>query len=649
MPDTPEHTAPDAHQRDTAAERADIDAAVAGWTLPGVFAALAERAPDAVTMRWPDADGTLAGASVGQQRADVRSASLGLRALGFAPGELGLILAANRYEHAIADLAIVHARGSSVTLYTTSAAEQIAWTIDHCGATVAFVETEEHLARLLSVRDRLPQLRTIITLDADPADADGVLSWADLLELGAVEHGRDPESFAACWQQVQPTDLLSLIYTSGTTGTPKGVMYTHHNALWTAEASGRHWGEEILSGGEVISYLPLAHVSERFTSHWSALWHHLQLGEVGSVAFCPSLEQLVPMMLVVRPTFFVGVPRVWEKLQNAVRSALATQPEESRQAIEQAMIVHRQQSMLRTEGQPVPDALTEQLAAAAPIVAAVRARLGLDRCRIAVTTTAPAPPDLELFWAGLGLPLVEVWGMSELTGPGTAVPPDDIRLGTIGRALPGVQTRLDDDGELQVSSGGVMVGYFRDDVRTADTLTEDGFLRTGDIATDTGGWLRLVDRKKELIITSSGKNVAPVQVESLLKMSPLVGQALVVGDGRNYLTALLVLDADMTAAWAGQHGKPTDPAALVDDPHLREELVAAVRYANSRLARIEQVKRFVVLPQEWTPAGGELTPTQKMRRAVVADRFAEEIAGLYADPPIGIEASPRDPPVGSDG
>lgn len=639
----------EAAPRDIAGERREIDDMVAGHTLPGVFAELVAAHPDAQTMRWRTPGGELTGATLRRQREDVRRAALGLRALGLAPGEFGLILAANRYEHAIADLAIIHARGASVTLYSTSAPDQVAWTADHCGATVAIVETAEHLARFLAVRDRLPHLRTIVTIDADPAGEPGVLRWSDLLTLGEREHTRDPQAFDRQWRRARPDDLLSLIYTSGTTGTPKGVMYTHRTTLWTAEASRRHWGDEVLSGARVISYLPLAHVSERFSSHWGALWQHLRAPEPGSVTFCPSLDELVPTMLAVRPTFFVGVPRVWEKFQTAVRAGLAGQPDQVRGAVEQAMDVRRQAAALRSDGKPVPAELARQVKDTEPVVRGVRARLGLDECTRAVTTTAPAPVDLELFWAGLGLPLIEVWGMSELTGPAAAVPADDVRLGTVGRSIPGVELKLTDDGELLVRSGGTMTGYYRDEQRTAETIDADGWLRTGDVATEHDGWFRLVDRKKELIITSSGKNIAPVQVESLLKLSPLISQALVVGDGRSYLTALLVPDGDMVAAWAQPHGRSTDLAVLAEDEELRAELVEAVAHANSRLSRIEQVKRFVLLPAEWTPESGELTASQKMRRRFVADRYASQINGLYADPPVGVEVAARRPPVVSDG
>jgi long-chain acyl-CoA synthetase len=333
---------------------------------------------------------------------------------------------------------------------------------------------------------------------------------------------------------------------------------------------------------------------------------------------------------------------VWEKFQTAVRAGIGAQPEAVRTAITGAMDAGRKAAELRHAGQPVPPELEAVLTASAPVYAGILGKLGLDECRLAVTTTAPTPLDLELFWAALGLPLHEVWGMSELTGPATAVPPHDIRLGTVGPLIPGVEAAIGEDGELLVRGGNVMQGYYRDDARTAETLDADGWLHTGDIAVEDDGWYRIVDRKKELIITSSGKNIAPAQVESLLKLHPLVGQAITVGDSRSHLTALIVLDPDITRAWAAQRGLgdlSMDDAA--QHPEIVASITAGVAEANTHLARIEQVKRFTILPREWTPESGELTPTQKLKRRVVLDRYAEEIARLYADPPGGYEVAPR--------
>jgi long-chain acyl-CoA synthetase len=628
--------------RDVTAERQDIDRAVAGCTLPSVFANLVARHPGARTIRWRDADGSWRDKTLAEYRESVRDAALGLASIGFVPGEFGLVMASNRPEHGVGDLGIIHARGASVTLYNTLAPDQVAWIAEHCGATVAIVETEEHLEKFRKVRHQLPRLRTIVTLDADPAGDEGVIRWTDLLARGAEAAAADPGAFDRAWRQLEPDDLLSLIYTSGTTGTPKGVMYSHHNVLWTAEAIRRHWGDDMLGSSRLISYLPLAHVSERFTSHWGPIWQGLHVDTPGSITFCPDMTQLLGYLQEVRPTVFVGVPRVWEKFQTAIRAGLAAQPEEVRAAVARAMDAGRTAAELRHAGAEVPAELAAGVTASAPVFAGIRAKLGLDECKLAVTTTAPTPLDLELFWAGVGLPLHEVWGMSELTGPATAVPPDDLRLGTVGALLPGVEARIGEDGELMIRGGNVMLGYYRDEERTAETLDADGWLHTGDIATEDDGWYRIVDRKKELIITSSGKNIAPAQVESLLKLNPLVGQAIAVGDTRSHLTALIVLDADIAPAWAAQQGLgPLGMDELARHPLVVAAVTAGVAEANSHLARIEQVKRFAILPREWTPESGELTPTQKLKRRVVLDRYSAEISSLYADAPGGYEVAAR--------
>jgi long-chain acyl-CoA synthetase len=338
---------------------------------------------------------------------------------------------------------------------------------------------------------------------------------------------------------------------------------------------------------------------------------------------------------------FVGVPRVWEKFQTAIRAGIGAQPDEIRTAITGALDAGRKAAELRHAGQEVPAELAAAVAASAPVYAGIRAKLGLEDVKLAVTTTAPTPLDLELFWAGLGLPLHEVWGMSELTGPATAVPPHDVRLGTVGPLLAGVEAKIGEDGELLVRGGNVMQGYYRDDERTAETLDADGWLHTGDIAVEDDGWYRIVDRKKELIITSSGKNIAPAQVESLLKLHPLVGQAITIGDSRSHLTALIVLDPDIVRGWAAQRGIEASMDELAGHPDVVAAITAGVVEANTHLARIEQVKRFSILPREWTPESGELTPTQKLKRRVVLDRYADEITSLYADPPGGYEVAPR--------
>jgi long-subunit acyl-CoA synthetase (AMP-forming) len=628
--------------RDVVAERAEITAAVAGKTVPSLFQQIAAQYADQPALMWRGADGAWQPTTWAQYRERVREVTLGLLSLGFGPGQFGVIMARNRPEHLIADLAITHAGGAGVSIYNTLAPEQIAYIVSHCGASVAFVEGHAFLAKFLAIRDQLPNLRHVVLMEGEPPAenaADGwVMTWDALVARGQQ---LDPQAFDAAWRRVQPSDLLALIYTSGTTGAPKGVTYTHNNVLWTVESSNRIYPIEM--SGRVVSYLPLAHVAERFTSHWSGIYH------AATTYLVPEPTQLLPALLQARPGFFVGVPRVWEKLQTGIQLGIAADDNEQRKALVQAAIaVGRELAEMQQRGETPPPELVGRYEAAAPVLEAVRAKIGLDQCQFAVTSTAPMPHSVLLFFAAIGLPISEVWGMSELTGPATGNPLERLKLGTVGVAYPGVEIRLDEDGELLVRGDSVMPGYYRDPQRTAEVLDADGWLRTGDVATvDDDGYFRIVDRKKELLITSSGKNISPANIEALLKHSPLIGQAIAVGDGRKFISALLVLDGEVAPAWARAHGITAETMAeLAQHPAMIEAVRQGVAEANAHLSRVEQVKRFTLLPAEWTAESEELTPTLKLRRRIVTQKYAREITAMYAEPPGGIEVEPQMPPPG---
>jgi long-chain acyl-CoA synthetase len=632
--------------RDIAAERADIDRTVAGMTIPSVLQETAQRYPGQEALKWRTADGWQA-LTWSQYREAVRDATLGLRGLGFRPGEFGLIMARNRPEHLIADLALTHAGGRSVSVYNTLASEQIAYIAGHCEGTVAFVEDHTFLAKFLAVRDQLPKLRAIVLMEGNPAAvANGagawVVPWREFVAAGRRVARAEPDAFDASWRRVTPADLVALIYTSGTTGAPKGVTYTHHNILWTVESSRRL--NDLQPGDRGISYLPLAHVAERFSSHWGGIYN------AGIIHLVPEPTQVLGALLEVRPQGFVGVPRIWEKFEAGILAGLAAEPDEGRKALVQNAIATGQAVVeLEQAGKPVPPELAAKAQAVAPILTAIRGKIGLDQCRIAYTSTAPTPMDVHLFFAAIGLPLLEVWGMSELTGPATANPPGRLKLGTVGTAIPGVEVKLAEDGEVLVRGGNVTPGYYRDPQRTTELLDADGWVHSGDVATvGADGYFRIIDRKKELIITSSGKNISPANVEALVKRNPIVGQAMAVGDGHSYICALIVLDAEVAPIWARAHGiGTTSLAALTADPRMVEEVRRGVAEANTHLAQIEQVKRFTLLPTEWTAESEELTPTLKLKRRVIAQKYAREIEGMYADLPTGYEVSPRAPaPVG---
>ena len=611
---------------DITAERADIDRKVSGKTVCTIFADAVRNWPDKTALRWKR-DGEWQQLTWREYGENVAAATLALRDLGFGPGQFGLIMARNVPEHVIADLAIVHAGGAAISVYNTLAAEQLEYVANHSEATVAFVEDEAFLSKFLAIRAATPHLRHIVLVRGTAPD--GVISWDDFMARGLEAHSADPKAFAATWRAVGPEDTLSLIYTSGTTGPPKGVTYSHNNVLWTMEASRRMLRFE---GDVLISYLPLAHVAERFTSQWNGIY-------VGhEVYFCPDPNELLAYLLEAHPTVFVGVPRVWEKLMSGIQAGLAAEPDEvKRQMAQGAVAAAVNAYKLKRDGQPIPAELASAVDRAQPLFTMLRAKVGLDRCRAAITSTAPCRPEVHEFWAALGLPLFEVWGMSELTGPATAVPFSDHRAPSIGVPLPGVEVKLGEDGEILVRGGNVMIGYYREPVKTADMVDKDGWVHSGDIGKlGPDGHFRIVDRKKELIITSAGKNISPANLEALAKSSPIIGQAVAVGDGRKFIAVLVVLDPQIAPAWAKARGvEAKSTAELADDPTVVGEVRRALQQANTHLSRVEQFKRFTILPAEWSPESEELTPTMKLKRRVINAKYSPQIESMYSDHPGG--------------
>jgi long-chain acyl-CoA synthetase len=611
---------------DAVAQRAEIDAAISGKTICTIFADAAGRWGDRSALHWKE-DGEWRSLTWTGYREEVAAVTMGLRELGFGTGQFALIMARNVPEHMIADLGIVHAGGSAISVYNTLAPEQIEYVANHSGATTAFVEDAGFLAKMLEIQPSAPHLRNIILIRGEAPE--GVLKWDELVSRGRAALARNPRAFESSWRAVGPEDTVSLIYTSGTTGPPKGVTYSHYNIVWTLEATQRLLA---YSDETFVSYLPLAHVAERFTSQWGGIF----LGH--DVYLCPDPTQLLPYLLEARPTVFVGVPRVWEKLMSGIQAGIEAEPDETKRAMARGAIAAAQQAYrLRRDGQPVPDEIASVVERAQPLFGLLRAKIGLDRCHIAITSTAPCRPELHEFWAAIGMPLYEVWGMSELTGPATAVPADDHKAPSIGKPLPGVEVRLGEDGELLVRGGNVMVGYYRDPEKTAEAIDEDGWVHSGDIAVlGDDGHFRIVDRKKELIITSSGKNISPANLESLAKSSPIIGQAVAIGDGRKFISVLVVLDPQVAPLWAKAHGvESASMAELAENPATVAEVRRALAVANTHVSRVEQFKRFTILPAEWSPESEELTPTMKLKRRVIESKYKPQIEAMYADPPGG--------------
>ncbi|MCP3141970.1 AMP-dependent synthetase/ligase [Pyxidicoccus xibeiensis] len=554
----------------------------------------------------------------------VRRFGLGLHALGFEAGQPVGILSFNREEWHVAALATIALGGVPVGLYTTSSLEQLEYILGHCEATVLVVENEKHLRTGLALRAKLPKLRHVIVMDAPSPLPEGVLTYADVLARGTgVDEGPYWDSVNA----LQSEAMGTLIYTSGTTGHPKGVMLSHHNLTWTAKQLvdsvefGRH------NPSSLVSYLPLSHIAEQIISLHGPLLKGIQ------VYFAESVDTMPNTLKEVHPTFFFGVPRVWEKFKAKAEAGLNSQPPLKRKLVAWARSVaaERHERAMRHERLPV--LLEAQYRLAQKLVfAPLKARIGMDRVEFFATAAAPIGRDVLDFFASIDMVLHEVWGMTEVSGPGTVNTEEHTRLGTVGRAMMGTELRIAEDGEILMRGGNVCMGYYKNPEATAELL-EDGWLHTGDVGRlDAEGYVSITGRKKEIIVTSGGKKTAPGNIEELLKSLPGVGNALVVGERRNYLVALLVLDGEKVKALAQEKGWPADPAVLAEDGRLRQLLQDAVeRDVNPKLSRFETIKKFAVVATEFSVEGGELTPKLSVRRKAVEQKYAALIEALYAD------------------
>ena len=588
------------------------------------------------TLTWP------------QARDRVLRLAASFEALGLAPGERVVLMLPNRTEHWLADQAAVHAGGVPVTFYATLAPEQIAYTAQDCDARIAVLDGEPELARWRPVLASLPGLKKIIVRDqaACPAE-EPYLSWAEFAAVGERRLAADPDAVARRVAQVRPDDTVTVLYTSGTTGNPKGVRITHRNVLYETAAGAVGRGGSIDPGGIVhppagpsteagaeaeqtrwVSYLPLAHIAERMFSIY------LAIGYGGHVYFCHDAAALAAAASVVRPTGFFGVPRVWEKIEAAIQAGLAAEPDPGRRAaVERARQIGLRYIEGVQLGRPVPAELTEAFAQAdEQVLQPIRATVGLGSAANGTSAAAPLPAEVARFFASLGLIILDVYGMTETTGAFTSNVADCFKLGTVGRPMPGVEVRIAADGEVLCRAPLCTPGYLNLPGATAELIDADGWLHTGDIgALDEDGFLSITGRKKEMIITAGGKNIAPAAVEGLLTEQALIGQALCYGDRRAYLVALLTLDGDVARRWAEAHGIGAAPLAeLATNPALLAAVGEAVTAANARLARVQQVKRWRLLPQEWTSVTGEVTPTLKLRRRVIHASYANVIDELYA-------------------
>ncbi|MEN3615295.1 AMP-dependent synthetase/ligase [Plantactinospora sp. ZYX-F-223] len=607
---------------DTAAAAGRCASAADGLTVPALVHRNADAFGDLPALSCLGRDETLTWAELYQR---VTVLARGFSALGVQPGDRLLLMMGNRPEHWLADLAAVHAGAVPCSVYPTSSPEQLGFVARHSRARALVVENAAMLDRWRNLLGELPELRLVVVVDAPPGD-DGVVALEQVAAAGDRAHRADPGAFRRVWSAIRPADPVTLLYTSGATGDPKGVALSHHNVIYQAAVL-----EEAISVAahpHTVAYLPLAHIAERMLGIYQPVYRGAH------VTACPDPSQLTAALQAVRPVQFFGVPRVWEKIAAVVQAQLAAAEAPIRSAYETASAAARTAFEHRAAGRPVPPDLAAQLATFdAKVLRPIRAKLGLDRLEWASSGAAPIPVDILFTLAGLGIDVLEVWGMTETTATVTVNLPEAFCPGTVGRPNPGMDLRLAADGEILVRGPLVCLGYLGADGEVEPVTDADGWFATGDVGTlDDEGYLTITDRKKELIITSTGKNVPPTRVENLLRLHPLVGHAMAVGDRRSHITALVALDPESLAAWAVRHdADPSDVATLSKDERVLAEIAAAVAAANAKLARPEQVKAFRVLPSPWTPESGELTPTHKLRRRVIADRYDTEIAALYAD------------------
>ena len=598
----------------------ELHAKVAGQTVPTRFLSLAAERPDAVFLR---SMATAPGSNpvgwntftLAEVRALAARTAAGLQALDVEPGERVMLMMRNRPDFHWLDLGAQFVRATPVSIYNSSSGEEIQYLASHAEARVIIVEDAGFLARLMEIRDELPLLEHIFVIEAGDDLPAGVRPVDELLAHGEA----DLDTLGAV---TSPDDLATLIYTSGTTGPPKGVMITQGNVCYAVEMLNELIDRDV-NDWRVVSYLPMAHIAERVTSHYQSLIYGFD------VACCPDPSLLTAFLGEVHPNILFGVPRVFEKIYAGVNAAVSADPEKAtafNDGVAAALEIKAAEraGTITQEQRDTWDFLD------AVAFSQVRALVGLDEVQVAITGAAPLPAEILEWFNAIGVPLSEIYGLSETSGPLTFTPWAN-KPGYVGQAAPGMEVRLGDDGEVLCRGGNVFQGYLKAPDKTAEALI-DGWFHTGDIGElDDEGYLRIVDRKKELIITSGGKNISPANLEAALKMIPVVGQACAIGDQRKFISALLVLDPEAAPVWAAANGKAgMSLDELAADPDVLAAVQAGVDEVNTKFAQVEQIKKFTLISEEWMPDSDLLTPTSKLKRRGIHARYADAIEAMYA-------------------
>jgi long-chain acyl-CoA synthetase len=556
----------------------------------------------------------------------VRQVAVGLIALGLKKGECVSIISENRPEWVYSDFGILSAGGITAGVYTTNAAEQCGYIVQNSGSRFYIAENEEQFDKTLKFRKETPYLEKVIVIEMeglkrykDPL----LMSFDDLLRLGKEFDAKNPGLFEQRVSEVKADDLAVLIYTSGTTGPPKGAMLTHQNLLYMSEAMAD--ANPIRDGDETLSYLPLCHIFEQLFT----IMINVRFGTV--VNFIESSDTVMDNMKEVSPTVTCGVPRIWEKYASGIMIRMSDATWFKRMVFKASMGVGMKYAGLKLNSKPIPLYLRlAYLAATVAVFRKLKERLGFDRVRVAYSGAAPISPEVLKFFNAIGLPLIEGYGQTEGTGVTTVSRKGQLKIGKVGQPLTGVEVKIAPDGEILVKGPAVFKGYFKNPEATAEAL-KDGWLYSGDVGElDADGFLKITDRKKDLIITAGGKNIAPQNIENQLKFSPYVNDAIVIGDRRKYLTALIVIDEENVVKYAQDHKIPfTTYASLTHAQEIKQLIQKEVDQVNKTLANVESIKKFTILPKKLYEEDGEVTPTMKVKRKFVNEAFKDMIEGMY--------------------
>ena len=596
-------------------------------TIPRLFFHTAQKLGDQVAQRkknfgiWHDI-------TWNEYARQVRRAACGFMALGLEPGKCVSVIGENSPEWVWADLGCMAAGGVTVGVYTTNSAEECRYILDHSQSVIYVVENEEQLDKALEVRDQLPNLEKIVVWDteglrnfSDPM----VISFDELLDLGTAYFRENPDALEKRLDQAKPDGLAILIYTSGTTGPPKGAMLSHHNVLWTTQTMMDVF--EVTNKDEAISFLPLCHIAERMLS----VFMPLRANYV--VNFVESPDTVTQNMVEVSPTFMMSVPRIWEKYFSTIFIKMKDAAFIKKMVFGLAQKIGQRYANARLDtsrkGVPITTSFLFFLARVL-VFKKLRERLGFERLRVVISGAAPISPDVLRFYHSIGIPLRQIYGQTEDTGPTSCHIGDLIEPDNTGPPLPGVQVKIADDGEILVKGPNVFLGYFRSPEATAETLV-DGWLYSGDVGVlDDKGYLKITDRKKDLIITSGGKNIAPQNIENQLKFSPYINDAVVIGDRRKFVSALIVIDEDMVVKFAqDQKIQFTTFTSLTESPEVIKLIQGEVGQVNKTLARVEQIKKFRLIPKKLYEEDGEVTPTMKVKRKHINEKYGDLIKSMY--------------------